>query len=683
MQKIKKNIIQSLLLTPLLALTTSAIAEEGEALERPLSALQQEILWLKEETYVTTATKTLEAIKKSGATVSVITSTDLKNMGARNLMDALKRVPGLGIDIINIGIPSIEVRGVKADFSEKVLFLINGHPTNNNLVNGGATWSYNNFIVDDIKRVEVVRGPGSALYGANAFVAVINIITKTSNDINGTELTIAAGSNDAKKINIQVGDKTNEVAYAANLNFFDTDGFRETVQADALGTSGDTNDWNQRYDFGFNLNFLNYSLQGKYLKRNSGPYIGTANALNDESEQEYVEYFVELGYTRELSQAFHFNSKLYYDRFESDNYWEVYPEGFAGFQDGMLGRSPITNERMGAELQFDYVYGQHKALLGIMYESQAQFNVGFEANFNPTTGAPLQGGYQDIMDRWPWNGSHDREINAIFLQDIWDMHEDLRLILGARYDRYSDFGDSFNPRASLNWEFIENYSLIATYGSAFRAPTFGEQHNINNPFVIGNPDVNPEKIKTFELGLSGDINKRTQFSVTGFHNRIKNLISPTPNPPGASVSNNIGELRVRGIETEFTSRLRNGSSFDINYTYQYAVNELTGQRVADVPMHKANASFNYRYSQYMSTYIGLLHRGQLKRSPGDVRSGVSDYITVDLAINWQNYIDNLAITASVYNLLDEEYVDAAPAGTVASDFPKPGRNLMVEASYKL
>ncbi|WP_250656225.1 TonB-dependent receptor plug domain-containing protein [Alkalimarinus coralli] len=677
--------IRCSLLALLLTNAGVAVAVENEVDDQVLSALEEEVLWLQEETYVTTATKTLEDIKKSGATVSVLTSEDLKNMGARNLMDGLKRIPGFGINKINIGLPSVEVRGVKTEYSEKVLFLINGHPTNNNLVNGGGTWSFHNFIVDDIKRVEIVRGPGSALYGANAFVAVINIITKRSPDVNGTILSAAGGSGDTKKFNVLTGNRVGDVDFAINLNAYDTDGFGEHVESDSVGASGNTNDWNERYELGINLDYAGLSLHGKYLKRNSGPYVGAVNALNDNSEQQYEEYFVELGYVSSLSSNTSLSSKVYYDHFASDNNWEIYPAGaIPAFPNGMWGRSPITQERIGGEVQAEHILGQHKLLAGVMAEHQSQFDVQFFANFNPVTGAPL-GAIEDISNRWNWNGSHNRNISAIYLQDIWDMQENVRLIIGGRYDNYSDFGSSFNPRTSLTWEFVENYNIVAVYGSAFRAPTFGELYNTNNPLIEGNPEVQPEEIDTFELGVNGDVTKRLNFRVTGFRNNIENLIAAAPSASSSAVnvSGNVGKLKVNGIEMELKSRLREGSSVALNYTYQYPVNELTNERAPDVPLHKANASFNYRHSKFFNSYVGVLYRGSTSRAASDPRSDVPDSVTTDIALNWQNYITNLEVTASVYNLFDVQYEDASPSGVMISDFPRDGVSFMLEARYKL
>src|SRR5690606_25426721 len=112
--------------------------------------------------------------------------------------------------------------------------LLNGHAINNNSVNGGATTSYMDFMIDDVKRIEIVRGPGSALYGANAFVAVINIITKTAEDIDGSRLSLGLGNNDTRKLNLQAGQKFDNFNLAFNATLFDTDGFREYVAADVL-----------------------------------------------------------------------------------------------------------------------------------------------------------------------------------------------------------------------------------------------------------------------------------------------------------------------------------------------------------------------------------------------------------------------------------------------------------------
>jgi iron complex outermembrane receptor protein len=650
-----------------------------------IQALQDEIRWLKEETYVTTATKTHEEITKSGSTITIITDQDLQRMGARNLMDALKRIPGMAVNINNMGHPVVEVRGVKTDFSEKVLFLVNGHAINNNIINGGATTSYMDFMIDDVQRVEVVRGPGSALYGANAFVAVINIITKTAQNINGSQVSLSLGNNETQKFNIQSGKQFEDLNLAVNASLFDTQGYREHVAADVLQQSGQANDWKKHLEFAFNLDYKNYSFQGKYVNRNSGPYIGLGHALNEQTEQEFIEYFLDFNYVESLSESLSFNHSLYFNSFSFDNIWQVFTQGLPtpAHVNGMLARSSITAESFGTELQFEYSLHQHKFVFGMMAEHQTIFDVGFLANFNPSvlTADPLPGGYQDINDIWPWIGRNQRDIKAVYLHDIWDINKQTRVILGARYDDYSDVGGSLSPRASVSWDLSTSQTIVAAYGSAFRAPNFGELHNQNNPNILGNPDLNPEEIDTYELSLRSKVNKRTTFHATAFLNEISDLIASRD-----GLASNVGELNVQGLELDFSSRLGDGSSIAVNYTYQYGNNEKTDSRLREIPNHKANLNYFYRHTQYLGAFLGVNHTGRIKRAAADSRSDLKDFTTVDVALNLKSRNHLLELTLSLYNLFNEASADPARfslSGFVNSDFPKPGRNFLIEAKLKI
>ena len=654
-----------------------------------LSPLEEEILWLKEETYVTTATKTREKISKSGASVSIITKDDLKKMGARNLMDTLKRLPGFSIQETSIGIPAIEVRGALTSDSEKVLFMIDGHSVNNNLVNGGATWTYNDFSIDDVKQIEVVRGPGSALYGANAFVAVINIITETADDISGLEATLGSESDTTRKLNLQYGAELNNIQFAANLNILESNGTHQYVENDGSSNSGYTNDWQERYDFSFNIQSEHFKLYGKYIDRRSGPFIGIGNALNDESTQDYTEYFLDLSYQNQLSSQISFSSRIYVDEFKTKNYWEILPEGvFPGYPDGLLGSPTVKNQKTGTEVQLDFqLTDNHKLLTGIQFEHQSQYDVTHTANFDPNTFAPLPS-YSDISDTGNWNASQNRDISAFFFQDIWDITKQLRLIAGYRYDNYSDFGNSTNPRASITWEFIDNFNISAAYGKAFRAPNFAELYNINNPSIIGNPDLDPETTETYEVSLNGQFNKRNQFKVTSFRNHISNLIERD----SANTFQNTGKLSVNGVELELSSRLSDGSSFDINYTYQFAENEQTNEIQHHIPMHKANAGFNYRYSQFVTAYLGAVYSGKLSAKGVDSydTNSLKEKTSIDTSINFSNKADTLELSASIYNLFNAK--NASPSADIPTgiatpprhfSIPEQDRHVALKLSYKL
>lgn len=646
-----------------------------------LSALEDEIKWIHEEQFVSTATKTFEKVSKSGSSVSIITKQDLKRMGARNLMDALKRLPGFSVQETYIGIPAIEVRGTLSSDSEKVLFMIDGHSVNNNLVNGGATWTYNNFSIADIKQIEVVRGPGSALYGANAFVAVINIITETADDISGLEVTLGSETDATRKLNLHYGQELSDIKVAANLNILESNGAYQYIENDSVGNSGYTYDWQDRYDFSFNIQSKGFELYGKYIDHRRGPFIGIGNALNDESIQDYTEYFLDLSYQNQLSSQISLSSRIYLDQFETKNYWEITPEG-------LRGSPTVKNQKTGAEIQLNYqLTDNNKLLTGFHFEHQTQFDVAHSTNFDPNTFAPLPS-YMDISDTGNWNASQNRDISAFYLQDIWDITKQLRLIAGYRYDRYSDFGKSVNPRASITWEFMDDFNISAAYGKAFRAPNFAELYNINNPSIIGNPDLIPEKIETYEISLNGQINIRNQFKITNFRNHINNLIERD----ATNTFQNTGKLTVNGTELELSSRLVGGSSFDINYTYQFAENEHSNEIQHHVPMHKANVGFNYRHSQFIHAYIGLLYSGKLTAKgidPYDT-DGLKEKTTVDTSINFSNQADTLQLSASIYNIFNAK--NSVPSGDIFTGattpprhfaIPEQDRHIALKLSYKL
>lgn len=641
------------------------------------AALRQEIRWLKEEGYVTTATRTRESLAKSGAAVSVITAKELRRMGARNLYDALKRVPGFDVHTTNIGTPAVEVRGLVTDSSEKVLVLINGHSVNNNLVNGGATWTYEQFPIDDIERVEIVRGPASALYGADAFLAVINIITERGRSLDGEELLVAGGGRDTRQLNFSSGRETDRMEYAVNLNLFETNGDDSNIAEDGVGRSGELEAWNRRIDLGVNLQHESgFFMQGKYVRRKAGPYVGIANSLNDESEQDYREYFVELGQRVALHERLDWSGRVYFDLFEADNFWELQSEGvFGGYPDGVQGKPAVKNQKLGAEVQFSWLSGDtHKLLAGAMFEHQTQYDVTHFTNFDPNTGAPL-GSFQDVSDTANWNGSHRRDLSAVYAQSIWDVRDTLRLISGLRYDRYSDFGDELNPRVSMVWQFDSDYHLMVAYGEAFRAPTFGELHNRNNPAIQGNPNLNAEEISTIEMGVNARLSARSKARVTLFRNKVSDVIRPgTP-------YQNFGRLNVKGVEAEWQHRSQGGSTLNLNYTYQYAENERAQTRASGVPMHKANAGYTWRYSQYFNAYMGVHYRGSVKRSAGDTRPQRKDQAGVDLAANWLDVVPELDVQVALYNAADADL--RSPSSGVPDDIPEGGRHLMLEARYQL
>jgi len=683
---------------------TSPKAEDSELLPGMDSkAFEDELKWLKAETFVITASKMLENIKKTAASITVITDRELKDMGARNLADALRTVPGIGLTQNSIGVWEIESRGVKTYFSEKVLFMLNSRPIDIHLVNGGSTSQprLDNLPTDNINRIEIIRGPGSALYGANAFTALINVITMDGADINGIEISARGGSFDTQQYNILLGKKLGEFDVAANLNFYDTNGFDALVEKDLqtkldqmMGTNaslapGNPDSWEKKYDAELKVGYKGLKIQGRYIKREAGSFFGITNALTDDSHLEYDFYTLGLEYSRDITNRFDLTTRVYHDYMSFDNYWEVFPDGYAGkFPEGYNTISLANCKKTGLEIQTNYQFNEtNHVVAGIMGEQQRQRDIGYRSNYHPLKGEPVDSSaeFYDWSDSLNWNGDHDRDLWAVYLEDIWDIRDDLRLTIGGRYDHFSDFGGVFNPRAGFAYEFITHYRLKMMYGQAFRAPTFAEQYNINNPAWVGNPDVQPEKVKTLEVSLSADITDSIAAGVTYFHNDISDLIGFEPDANGISTTANLHSVTSQGIELEMKAKFRRGSYLAANYTYQKPEDSNTGRELPDVPTHKGNIMANVRLSKYFIWYIHLFFKGKTPRAEGDSRDEVPGYGLVDTTLTVRKFsekLDGLELRASVYNLLDKDYVDPAPRDTLPRDYPQPGRSFMFEARYE-
>ena len=128
-------------------------------------------------------------------------------------------------------------------------------------------WVFDSMTIDNVKRIEVIRGPGSALYGNGAFSGVVNVVTKNGSDINGVVTTVGAGSFNSKKLNLQAGSNKNDLDVAFSFNHFDTDGDHFFIDNDTIGGSGYTNDFEKNYDTSLNVEYKDLAFNSRYTSR--------------------------------------------------------------------------------------------------------------------------------------------------------------------------------------------------------------------------------------------------------------------------------------------------------------------------------------------------------------------------------------------------------------------------------
>ncbi len=255
------------------------------------------------------------------------------------------------------------------------------------------------------------------------------------------------------------------------------------------------------------------------------------------------------------------------------------------------------------------------------------------------------------------------------------------MTLGVRYDHFTRFESTTNPRAGLVWRFMEDAHLKLLFATAFRAPNFFEMFTTNNPVLRGNSNLDPEKVNTYEIGLGYNFTKHIRGNINYFYNRIRDRIVRAPVRTGRQIQNS-GGARIQGVEAEFKADFGNDNYIFANYTWQDAEDTRDRNRLPDVPVHSGNIGINAGFWEYANANLTTLISGPRPREDGDTRRDISAQALVNFTLIGRNFIDNFEIRGSVFNLFDKGYEDPAPQNTVPTDYPQPGRSFIIELRFE-
>jgi len=636
------------------------------------STLENEISWLKEETFVISASKVKENIDKTPASIYVVTDKMIEEIGANDIFDALKIVPGIRIKQSYIYNNKISVRGVQTRSSEKVLVLLDGHSLNINLLNGGATDASKSLPIEFIKKIEVIKGPASALYGENAFTALINIITKKSEDIDGSVIKTKFGSNNTKSVNLLHGKKYDSNSIVININNQSTDGKSVFVKKDSINKSGYTNPTLSSTNMFLSVvNDNGFYFKGNYNEIKDGSNYGATHMINDTDLSKRRSYLLELGYKKGITNKTDIHLRTYYDNYKLDNKWEVNTNriAYTGNEDEKIGLESILKTKKD-----NYVL-----LTGLSFEQQNLKNPTQKMNWNPKTENPFNTtASYNIIDYSNSDTNYidevDRNFWAFYSEILYDINSDLRINAGARYDYYNDFGKTINPRLGATWRINNNNNLKFLYAHAFRAPTFAELYNKNNPAVQGNPNLKPETVKTYEVTFENESIKNLKSTVTLFNTEIKDIILLEN-----TIQTNKNKLITNGIEIEAKYNLSRGSYIIANFTKKYVENKTTKNKIANISQNNAFIAINKRINKFLNLYTEMEYVGSQTRLETDTRDDVPSSITNNMTLLIKNFKSkNLSIKLSAYNIFNTTTYDSAEP----YDYPISGRSYMSELTYK-
>ena len=688
----------ALALLPLSAAHAQAAASEEEELA----------LVYGDKSTISIATGSQQPLRRAPAVATVITAQDIAAMGATDLDEVLATVPGLHVGRASTAYPPLYViRGIYSDFNAQTLVLHNGVPMTTMFVgNRGNLWA--GLPVANIARIEVIRGPGSALYGADAFAGVINIVTKSAADIDGTEFGAHAGSFETWNAWLQHGSRQGALDVAGYLRVGHTDGFRRTVEADAqsaldplFGTRaslapGPVNTGYDALDASLDVGFEKLRLRTGYKVRDDvGSGSGVAYALDPVGKGRSERLNVDVSWN-DIELAPHWRLGLAASYFRYVNKFptplRLYPPGAFGgaFPNGMFG-APNTWERQvrtSAVVSYGGWSG-HQWRFGVghddldMYRTQEFKNFSF--NGSVPVPVPTPGG--EVIE-FPVEDSfvtpHRRTVSYVYMQDEWSFARDWTLTGGVRHDAYSDFGGTTNPRLALVWDASLDLTAKLLYGRAFRAPAFVEQHSINNPVNRGNPALKPEVINTYELAFAWQATPATQWNLNLFRYDTKNLIRTSDTGGGTATFNNVGAQRGHGLELEATHDVSRQLRLAGHYAYQCSTDETTGSDAGYAPHHQLFARADWSFASGWLLSGQVKHVADRERAAGDTRPKISDYTTADLTVR-STVARGWDFAASVRNLFDADVREPslAPGTALPNDLPMAGRSFHLQLIYRL
>lgn len=661
---------------------------------------------------VSIATGSQQAISRAPAVASVITAQEIQAMGATELDRVLESVPGLHVSFASLyNQPIYSFRGISGKYNSQALMLVNGIPINNVFL-GNRSLAWGGMPVENIERVEVIRGPGSALYGADAFAGVINVITKTSADVNGTQYGARVGSFGTGNAWFLHGGKFGPLDVAFYVGGGHTDGPHKTVEVDTqtsldklFGTHaslapGPMQMMRDNVDMQVDASYDLWRLRAGFQERKMGSGVGLADNLDPQAR----------------IRGQRWNSDLTYANPTFSRHWDLtaqvsvhdikdlqagpdtvlFPPGSFGgaFPKGVIGNPGHAERHSQFSLSGFYTrFDKHRIRIGVGYRVEDMYQTNEKKNFKlisiPGVGPafiPLDGvidvsGTSDVFLT-----PHKRNVAYAFAQDEWMLAKDWILTAGIRTDRYSDFGSTTNPRLALVWDAAYNFSIKALYGSAFRAPSFTEQFSINNPVTIGNPTLKPETINTRELAFSWQPTQTLQTNLSLFSYRMHDIIRfvANPDPSTGSTAQNSGDQTGRGLELEAIWDASRNLRFSGSYSLQHSIDRISNKDAGLAPHQRLFGRVDWRFTSLWQLGTTVNHVAGRKREPGDNRPQIADYTTLDLNVRREKVVGDWHVNAMVLNVFNRDAREPSFApGNIPFDIPLPGRAFYVQLQHKL
>jgi iron complex outermembrane receptor protein len=581
------------------------------------------------------------------------------------------------LSIESTGAKTVTFRGGKE--KGKIKLLVDGVAINNTY--RGSMYHYLDFPAELVDRIEVIRGPGSVLYGSNAINGVINIVTKNQTASEGTALFAAIGSYNLQKAGFARTDTIGSASLGIDGYYRRTDKALD-AGSDKSGYKGETDEALQDYTLGLFAHNEHWQLGVRTKKSNEGFAYGPGNYLERRTDRDGLTSqttTAELQYKHPLAE-YDLVSKLGYKsylqafdtRYLPDAIVSLLPAsafGGAGLGD-LIYRSEYLETGAYLDLSLQGSPFEGNDLIVGLYADKTevvQHDLKIYRENDPATGYLSQ----NLL-----LGKTDRTVTALYLQESVALGEKADITAGIRLDHYSDYGDSLSPRLAAVYRLNEKQNLKAMYSRAFRAPSWVELYGSIPTFSIGNPDLEAETSDTVEIGFvhKKDIDNLLRFNL--FYTNVNDIIY---RQGGTYIQDGVShfygselELRARiGLYTTLIATLSTVDGLDKD-----------DEAVADIANQTAGLRLSHKFKNRVVSGTALKYVSSVKRAPSDPRNDLAGYATLDQTFSYR-FANGMGVSASVKNLLDADVRYPAPVNTYPDDYPREGRTFWLKAFWEI
>lgn len=601
----------------------------------PVAMAEEPNIQLKE--VVVTATKTEREPQDISQSVTVITADDIRKSGATTAAEVIEMSAGVQVNSNGpLGsTSSINIRGAN---SEQVLVLLDGRRLNSASA-GGFDMADLPVPLDAIEKIEIVRGPSSALYGADAVGGVVNIITKKPTGAL-TTVTGQAGSHGYESLALSNSNKLDKFYYTLSAGKEKSTGFRVNSDLDQ-GTAG--------AKLGYDISpDSSVEFTSDWIGKEIG-VPGATNFMSTLAREWDRNLDSSLTYRMKFSKELDVKLNAYQNR-----------DTIIYLDPSFPPASIHTTTSTGTEAQANWLANSWNLLT---------FGVDARQDHIASTDA----------------GEHTASLRAAYLQDEISLGEQLIVVIGGRDDDHSVYGNKFSPKMSARYLFAGTGTIFrASAGKAFRAPTFNELYFVDTFGDKGNPNLKPETATEYEAGVEQPFGRGNSIQVTGFERKIDNLISWQTNSLGGVSPVNIGRAKITGVEAGAKFKLSDSLTWNANYTYIKPVDEVSGAKIYTIPQQTLNSSLNFvlptktninldgrmvkhyvrptEDAWHYSTFDGKISQ------PADFGRGIKG----DVFIGMKNIFDRKFASIRTYDFTDTFH---------AGDYPMPPREIFGGVSF--